>query len=96
MAEALRRLPPEDLPAAAWEFAAGRAVAEKTRLLECAAEVLTIEAPDATWRAQLEAMAPQFLARIRPFIPINRIEFRIAPRSGRNSGVSESKAKRSL
>ena len=96
MAEALRRLPPEDLPAAAWEFAAGRAVAEKTRLLECAAEVLTIEAPDATWRAQLEAMAPQFLARIHPFIPIKRVEFRIAPRPGRNSGVSEGKAKRSL
>lgn len=35
MAEALRRVPAEQLPEAAWEVCAGRAVAEKTRVLGC-------------------------------------------------------------
>ncbi len=83
MAEALRRLPPEQLPEAAWDFAAGKAVAEKTRVLGCnlcdEKQTLVVEVPDATWRAQLYAMAPQFLARLNQFIRIERIEFKLAP-----------------
>jgi predicted nucleic acid-binding Zn ribbon protein len=83
MAETLKRLPPEQLPEAAWDFAAGRAVAEKTRVLGCnlcdQKQTLVVEVPDATWRAQLYAMAPQFLARLNPFIRIERIEFTLAP-----------------
>jgi hypothetical protein len=87
MAEALRRLPPEQLPEAAWDFAAGKAVAEKTRVLGCnlgcnlcdEKQTLVVEVPDATWRAQLYAMSPQFLARLNPFIRIERIEFKLAP-----------------
>jgi Dna[CI] antecedent, DciA len=82
MAEALKRLPPEQLPQAAWDFAAGRAVAEKTRVLGCSLcgekQTLLVEVPDATWRTQLYAMTPQFLARLNPFIRIERIEFKIA------------------
>jgi predicted nucleic acid-binding Zn ribbon protein len=78
MAQTLKRLPPEQLPEAAWDFAAGRAVAEKTRVLSCEKETLVVEVPDATWRAQLYAMAPQFLARLNPFIRIERIEFTLA------------------
>jgi hypothetical protein len=83
MAEALRRLPPEQLPEAAWDFAAGKAVAEKTRVLGCnlcgEKQTLVVEVPDATWRAQLYAMTPQFLARLNPLIRIERIEFKLAP-----------------
>jgi hypothetical protein len=86
MAEALKRLPAEQLPEAAWDFAAGRAVAEKTRVLGCDASgdasgerlVLVVEVPDANWRAQLSAMAPQFLSRLRPFLRVERIEFKLA------------------
>jgi len=78
MAEALKRLPPEELPAAAWDFAAGPGVAAKTRVIQCESGLLAIEVPDATWRAQLKAMAPQFLARLNLYIPVKQIEFRIA------------------
>ncbi len=82
MAETIRRLPPEQLPQAAWDFAAGRAVAEKTRVLGChlrgEKQTLLVEVPDATWRAQLYAMAPQFLARLNQFVPVERIEFTLA------------------
>jgi Dna[CI] antecedent, DciA len=82
MAEALKRLPPEQLPQAAWDFAAGRAVAEKTRVLGCTScggkQTLLVEVPDATWRAQLYAMTPQLLARLNPLTPIARIEFLLA------------------
>ena len=78
MVQALKRLPPEELPAAAWDFAAGKAVAEKTRVLSCEKETLVVEVPDANWRAQLVAMAPQFLARLNQFIRIERITFKPA------------------
>ncbi len=86
IAQALQRLPAEELPAAAWDFAAGKAVAEKTRVLGCdligEKQTLVVEVPDATWRAQLYAMTPQFLARLNPFIRIERIEFKLASPPG--------------
>jgi len=78
MAEALRRLPAEQLPEAAWDFAAGNAVAEKTRALSCESQTLVVEVPDANWRAQLYAMSPQFLARLNQFLKVERIEFNLA------------------
>ncbi len=78
MAQALKRLPPEQLPQAAWDFAAGRAVAEKTRVIAVEKQTLLVEVPDANWRAQLYAMAPQFLARLNQFTPVDRIEFKLA------------------
>lgn len=82
MAQTLKRLPPEQLPQAAWDFAAGRAVAEKTRVIACTLsdgkQTLLVEVPDANWRAQLYAMAPQFMARLIPFLGIERIEFKLA------------------
>lgn len=94
MAEALRRVPAEQLPEAAWEFCAGRAVAEKTRVLGCEKNsdkggdsvgdsggervTLLVEVPDANWRAQLYSMTPQLLARLNQFIKISRIEFKLA------------------
>jgi hypothetical protein len=66
------------LPQAAWDFAAGRAVAEKTRVLAFETQTLVVEVPDPNWRTQLYSMAPQFLARINPFLRIERIEFQLA------------------
>jgi len=76
--QTLKRLPAEQLPEAAWDFAAGKAVADKTRVLSCDKETLVIEVPDPNWRAQLYAMAPQLIARFTPFIRIERIEFKLA------------------
>ena len=77
MAQTLKRLPPEQLPQSAWDFAAGRAVAEKTRVIAVENKVLLVEVPDANWRAQLYAMAPQFIARLSQFLGIERIEFKV-------------------
>jgi predicted nucleic acid-binding Zn ribbon protein len=78
MVQAIKRLPPEQLPAAAWDFAAGKAVAEKTRVLGCEKQTLVVEVPDANWRTQLYAMVPQFLVRLNQFTRIERIEFKLA------------------
>jgi predicted nucleic acid-binding Zn ribbon protein len=78
MAQALTRLPPAQLPEAAWDFAAGKAVSERTRFLSCENKSLIIEVPDANWRAQLYSMAPQLLSQINQFIRVERIEFKLA------------------
>ena len=78
MVEALKRLPPEQLPEAAWDFAAGTKVAKKTRVLSCEEQTLVVEVEDANWRAQLYAMSPQLLSRLNQLMPVKRVEFRLA------------------
>ncbi len=80
VAETLKRLPPEQAPAAAWEFAAGKTVAEKTAVKGFADGVLTIEVPDATWRSQLMGMSHQFLSQLNQYCAqkIDRLEFVVA------------------
>jgi predicted nucleic acid-binding Zn ribbon protein len=80
MADTLKRLPAEQVPLAAWEFAAGKTVAEKTRALGFADGVLSIEVPDATWRSQLSSMTNQFLSQLNQYSSqrIERLEFVIA------------------
>ena len=78
MSDALKRVPAAQLPEAAWDFAAGKAVAEKTRVLGCEGATLIVEVPDANWRAQLMSMAPQLVSRLKQFTPIERIEFKLA------------------
>jgi predicted nucleic acid-binding Zn ribbon protein len=78
MVKALAQVPAEQRPAIAWEFSVGAAVAEKTRVVACEKNTLFVEVPDATWRAQLLAMAPQFIARLRQFAPIERIQYQLA------------------
>lgn len=80
VADTLKRLPAEQVPLAAWEFAAGKAVAEKTRALRFADGVLVIEVPDATWRSQLSSMTNQFMSQLNQYSSqrIERLEFVIA------------------
>lgn len=87
MAQAIARVPDEERPAVAWSFAAGDRVAARTRVLSCQGKVLTVQVPDATWRAQLMAMAPQYLSHLRQFTPVDRIEFQLArPQDERRTG----------
>ncbi len=80
VAETLKRLPTEQAPAAVWEFAAGKAVAEKTKVVGFTEGVLTVEVPDATWRAQLMGMSHQFLSQLNQYSAqrIERVEFVVA------------------
>jgi len=80
VAEAMRHAPAEDVPLLAWPLAAGRAVAEKTRALDFRAGVLRVGVPDAAWRAQLLALAPQYLAALNEYCGgrVERIVF-VAP-----------------
>ncbi|HYE25837.1 MAG TPA: DUF721 domain-containing protein [Clostridia bacterium] len=86
VAEALNRLPAEQVPLAAWEFAAGKAVAEKTQALRFSEGVLTVEVPDATWRAQLQSMAPHFLSMLNQYSRqrIERLELLVSERRAEN------------
>lgn len=81
VADALRRTPSGEAPLLAWPLACGTAVAERTRPLGCDRGVLRVEVPDAGWRTELQALAPQYLAVINRYVAenIRRIEFVTAP-----------------
>ena len=103
VAQTLKRLPPEELPQAAWDYAAGQAVAEKTRVVGCEGKTLRVEVADANWRTQLYSMAPQYVARLQPYLAVERIEFEIAgsarpaqPTSAKRGQIWGTKSSQSL
>lgn len=59
--EMLAHVPPEQAPVVAWQFICGKTVADRTEALAFADGVLQVRVPDATWRAQLASMMPQYL-----------------------------------
>jgi len=61
----------------AWPLACGSAVAERTRAVSFAYGVLRIEVPDAGWRAELQSLAPRYLAALNRYAgeSVQRIEF---------------------
>jgi predicted nucleic acid-binding Zn ribbon protein len=75
--DALRRTPSSQAPLLAWPLACGTAVAERTRPVDCLQGVLRVEVPDAGWKTELQALAPQYLAVINRYVAenIRRIEF---------------------
>ncbi len=75
VAGSLRQAP--DAPLLAWPLACGSAVAERTRALEFTKGVLRVEVPDAGWRAELQRLAPQYLAVINRYATqaVERIHF---------------------
>jgi predicted nucleic acid-binding Zn ribbon protein len=75
--DALRRTPAGQAPLLAWPLACGTAVAGRTRPLDCTRGVLRVEVPDAGWKTELQALAPQYLAVINRYVAenIHRIEF---------------------
>ena len=77
VSDVLRRTPTNEAPLLAWPLACGSAVAERTRPLECSHGVLRVEVPDAGWRAELEALTPQYLAVINRYLAkcVKSIEF---------------------
>jgi len=61
----------------AWALACGHAVAMRTRALDFSQGILRVEVPDWGWRAELQALAPQYLAVINRYVAesVKRIEF---------------------
>ena len=65
--DTLRRAPSDDAALLAWPLVCGTAVAGKTRALDFADGVLSVQVPDANWRSQLLGLAPQYLAEVNKF-----------------------------
>ena len=66
VAEALRRSP-ADAPILAWPLACGTRVAERTKAMSFNNGILTVEAPDAAWRAELRELAPRYLRNVQRY-----------------------------
>lgn len=65
---------------AAWEFAAGKLVADRTRVADLTDGRLTVLVPDESWKMHLSDIAPQIMARLYDFVPngtVNYLDFRI-------------------
>jgi hypothetical protein len=80
----LRQAPAYEAPILAWPLACGSAVAERTRALEFCRGVLRVEVPDPGWRAELQHLAPRYLAAINRYKvgTVSRIEFVSKKNSG--------------
>ena len=80
IAQSLRQAPPADAPLLAWPVVCGSAVAERTRALKFEDGVLWIEVAGPGWRAELQALAPRYLAMINRYTTeaVRRIEFVVA------------------
>ena len=77
VADSLRRAPSGEGPLLAWPLACGHAVAARTTALSFADGVLQVQVPDAGWRAELQALAPQYLAVLNRYVAesVRRVEF---------------------
>ena len=77
VASSLRRAPSGEGPVLAWPLACGQAVAARTTALEFADGNLRVQVPDAGWRAELQALAPQYLAVINRYVAesVKKVEF---------------------
>lgn len=80
VARSLRQVPPSQAPLMAWPVVCGSAVAERTRAVHFQDGVLRVEVADAGWKAELQALAPRYLAAINRYTSqiVRRIEFVIA------------------
>ena len=60
--ELLRTRPAEEAAVLAWPLVCGKEVASRTRAAVFTEGSLTVEVPDATWRAQLKNFTPRYLS----------------------------------
>jgi len=72
----LRKVPSADAVLLAWPMACGSAVAGRTKALEFSDGVLKVEVPDAAWRAELQNLAPRYVAALNRYAKgVSRVEF---------------------
>ncbi len=81
VAQSLRLAPRSEAPLMAWPVVCGSAVAERTRALAFEDGVLRVQVAGAGWKAELQALAPRYLAMINRYTTdaVRRIEFVVAP-----------------
>jgi len=76
VASSLRRNPRADAAVMAWPLVCGSTVAARTRAVEFSGGVLRVEVPDGAWRAELQDLAPKYLAALNRYVTgVNRVEF---------------------
>jgi len=75
--QSLRQAPPAQAPLMAWPVVCGSAVAERTRALTFNDGVLRVAVTDIGWKAELQSLAPRYLASINRYTveAVRRIEF---------------------
>ena len=80
----LRRAPAGDAAILAWPLACGSVVAGRTRALDFTRGVLRVAVADAGWRAELQSLAPRYVAMINRYVSesVQRIEFVIEKTDG--------------
>ncbi len=66
--ELLRTRPAEEAVMLAWPLVCGKEVAARTRAVSLAEGRLTVEVPDAAWRAQLAAFSPRYVSNYAELI----------------------------
>ena len=84
VASSLRRAPAGDAAILAWPLTCGSVVAGRTRALDFARGVLRVAVTDAGWRAELQSLAPRYVAMINRYVSENvqRIEFVVGKTDG--------------
>ena len=85
VSSSLRRAPAGEGPVLAWPLACGSVVAGRTRAVDFSNGVLRVEVADKSWRAELQALAPQYLAVINRYVAedVDRLEFVVADEKAR-------------
>lgn len=90
VAQSLRLAPRAEAPLMAWPVVCGSAVAERTRALSFEDGVLLVEVTGLGWKAELQGLAPRYLAIINRYTTeaVRRIEFVVAraESAGQNPG----------
>lgn len=78
----LRNVPQGEAPVLAWPLVCGSVVAERTRALDFADRVLRVEVADASWKHEMQSLAPHYLAALNRYAgqKVERIEFVIRQR----------------
>lgn len=68
MSDFLKKQPQDEAAVLAWPVVCGAEVASRTKAVSFAEGRLTVEVPDATWRSQLAAFTPRYLASLNELV----------------------------
>ena len=72
----VRKAPSGEAVLLAWPVACGSAVAARTQALEFSQGVLRVEVPDSAWRAELQHLAPRYVAALNRYAKgVSSVEF---------------------
>jgi len=94
LAGSLRKAQASEAPLLAWPVVCGSAVAARTRALEFSRGVLRVEVPDAAWRAELQHLAPRYVAIANKYVAgVNRVEFVVRSKAPQNPDSEETMQK---